>query len=70
MFNLQNLPKHTARYVGTYAEVQALEISRLRALPQSVKQANADSHHIGNVDGVSRCVYCEIGVWNAWKVAC
>ena len=70
MYNLQNLPKNTARYVGTYAEVQALEVERLKALPESVKQANAASHRIGNVDGVSRCVWCEIGVWNAWKEAC
>jgi hypothetical protein len=70
MYNLQNLPKHTARYVGTYAEVQALEVERLKALPESVKQANANSHLIGNVDGVSRCVNCEIGVWNAWKESC
>ena len=70
MYNLQNLPKHTARYVGTYAEVQALEVERLKALPQSAKEANAKSHRIGNVDGVSRCVRCEIGVWNSWKEQC
>ena len=33
-------------------------------------KANADSHLIGNVDGVSRCIHCEVAVWNAWKVAC
>jgi hypothetical protein len=70
MYNLQNLPKHTARYVGTYAEVQALEVERLKALPESAKQVNANSHRIGNVDGVSRCVRCEIGVWNSWKEQC
>jgi hypothetical protein len=70
MYNLQNLPKHTARYVGTFAERQAIEVERLKALPESAKQANANSHRIGNVDGVSRCVRCEIGVWNSWKEQC
>jgi len=31
---------------------------------------NSNSHLIGNVDGVSRCIYCEIGSWNAWKELC
>ena len=70
MYNLQNLPKNTADYLSAYHEIAAREISRLQALPQSEKEANANSHTIGNVDGVSRCVWCEIGVWNAWKEAC
>ena len=57
MFNLQNLPKHVAPSV-------------LRELSESEKRANAASHRIGNVDGVYRCVWCEIGVWNSWKEAC
>ena len=66
MYNLQNLPKNTSDYM----ERAAHEISRLQALPQSEKESNANSHTIGNVDGVSRCVRCEIGSWNAWKEAC
>ena len=31
---------------------------------------NSNSHSIGNVDGVRRCIYCEIGSWNAWKELC
>jgi len=34
------------------------------------KTANAQSHWIGNVDGVNRCINCEIGSWNAWKSFC
>ena len=70
MYNLQNLPKNTADYLGAYHEIAAREISRLQALPQSEKEANANSHTIGNVDGVYRCVNCEIGSWNAWKSPC
>ena len=57
MYNLQNLPKHVAPSV-------------LRELSESEKLANAASHQIGTVDGVYRCVHCEIGVWNAWKESC
>jgi len=70
MYNLQNLPKNTPDYVKAYHEIAAREISRLQALPESAKKANSESHRIGNVDGVSRCVRCEIGVWNAWKEQC
>ena len=70
MYNLQNLHKDTADYLNEYHLIAAREISRLQALPQSAKEANAKSHRIGNVDGVSRCVRCEIGVWNAWKEQC
>ena len=31
---------------------------------------NSRSHIIGNVDGVNRCINCEIGSWNAWKMIC
>jgi hypothetical protein len=34
------------------------------------KTANAQSHWIGNVDGVRRCTDCEIASWNAWKSFC
>ena len=70
MYNLQNLPKDTSDYLNEYHLNAAREISRLQALPESVKQANANSHLIGNVDGVSRCLDCEIAVWNAWKRQC
>ena len=33
-------------------------------------QENSRSHIIGNVDGVARCINCEIGVWNSWKEQC
>jgi hypothetical protein len=54
----------------TYPQRWALEKARLEALPLEVKQANAASHFIGNVDGVSRCITCEIGSWNAWQKPC
>lgn len=34
------------------------------------RQANAASHHIGNIDDVARCIDCEIAAWNAWKEPC
>jgi len=70
MYNLQNLPKDTADYLGAYHEIAAREISRLQALSQSEKEANANSHRIGNVDECYRCIRCEIGSWNAWKSPC
>ena len=54
----------------TYPQRWAIEKARLQALPESVKNANAASHIIGNVDGVSRCINCEIGSWNAWHSLC
>ena len=55
----------------TYGEwYQTIEKPRLEAIPQDVRQANASSHRIGNVDDVSRCIRCEIGSWNAWQMPC
>lgn len=34
------------------------------------ESANFYSHNIGVVDDCYRCVYCEIGVWNAHKAFC
>ena len=56
--------------VLTYPQRWALEKSRLEALPLEVKQANAASHRIGNVDECARCIDCEIGSWNAWQKEC
>ena len=56
--------------VLTYPQRWALEKSRLEALPLEVKQANAASHRIGNVDGVSRCTTCEIASWKSWHSPC
>lgn len=39
-------------------------------LDEITKIANASSHFIGNIDGVARCMDCEIAVWNAWKERC
>lgn len=44
--------------------------ARLAALTPEVRAHNASSHRIGNVDGVARCIDCEIGSWNAWKADC
>lgn len=33
-------------------------------------QENSRTHFIGDVDGVYRCVKCEIGSWNSWKSPC
>lgn len=55
----------------TYGEwYQQIEKPRLEAIPESVKRANAASHHIGVVDDCYRCIDCEIGSWNAWKQPC
>lgn len=39
-------------------------------LSPAEREANARTHRIGNVDDCLRCIDCEIGSWNAWKVAC
>jgi hypothetical protein len=39
-------------------------------LTPAERDANARTHTIGNVDDCLRCIDCEIGAWNAWKVAC
>ena len=39
-------------------------------LTPAEREANARTHHIGNVDDCARCLDCEIAVWNSWKVAC
>jgi hypothetical protein len=58
-------------FQGTYGEwFQTVEMPRLSAIPLDVSRANSASHRIGNVDGVSRCIDCEIGSWNAWKEVC
>ena len=49
---------------------QTIEKPRLEAIPESVKDANAASHIIGNVDDVARCIRCEIASWNSWKMEC
>lgn len=55
----------------TYGEwYQTIEKPRLAAIPESVKDANYASHMIGNIDGVARCIRCEIGSWNAWQRSC
>lgn len=49
---------------------QTIEKPRLMAIPAEVRQANSNSHRIGNIDGVARCIRCEIGSWNAWQKGC
>ena len=39
-------------------------------LTSKEREANAASHRIGVVDDCFRCIVCEIGSWNAWKVMC
>ena len=34
------------------------------------RRANAESHHFDRIDDVMRCLNCEIGIWNAWKMEC
>ena len=58
-------------YGLTYGQwYQQIEKPRLEAIPESVKIANANSHHIGVVDDCYRCINCEIGSWNAWQQPC
>lgn len=55
----------------TYAEwYQTVEKPRLEAITPEQRKANADSHYIGVVDDCYRCIYCEVGSWNAWKSEC
>lgn len=55
----------------TYGEwYQTVEKVRLSAIPAEVREANAASHRIGNVDDCARCIDCEIAVWNAWQKEC
>ena len=55
----------------SYAEwYQTIEKPRLEAIPEEMRQANDASHQIGVVDDCYRCLDCEIGSWNAWKMAC
>ena len=55
----------------TYGEwYQTVEKVRLSAIPADVREANAASHYIGVVDDCYRCIYCEIGSWNAWQRYC
>ena len=39
-------------------------------IDKDTAEKNAASHVIGIVDDCYRCVYCEIGSWNAWKAMC
>lgn len=62
----------TAEYAHlSYAEwYQTVEKVRLSAITPEERAHNAASHVIGNVDGVARCIDCEIGSWNAWQKEC
>lgn len=60
-----------AGYPGGYAAYYQQVIKPAEdAIPTSVREANAASHLIGVVDDCYRCIRCEIGSWNAWKVRC
>ena len=54
----------------TYPERIALEKARLATLSDFDRRVNADSHRFGSIDDVVRCLNCEIGIWNAWKMEC
>lgn len=55
----------------TYAEwYQTVEKPRLAAITPEVREANANSHMIGNIDDVARCIRCEIASWNSWQKEC
>lgn len=55
----------------TYAEwYQTVEKPRLAAITPEEREANANSHMIGNIDEVARCIRCEIASWNSWKKEC
>ena len=54
----------------TYLERVVLEKARLATLSDPDRRANADSHRFGTIDDVMRCLNCEIGIWNAWKMEC
>lgn len=45
-------------------------IQNLANISVAEGQANSRTHRIGDVDGVYRCINCEIGSWNAWKSPC
>jgi hypothetical protein len=54
----------------TYPQRYAMEKIALAAIPTDIRQANAYSHTIGNVDDCNRCIHCEIAAWNAWQRPC
>lgn len=55
----------------TYAEwYQTIEKPRLALITPEVRKANAASHTFGWIDATERCIYCEVGAWNAWKEMC
>jgi hypothetical protein len=51
-------------------------LSRLQFVPanceisEADQRRNASSHRIGVIDDCYRCLNCEIGSWNAWKMEC
>ena len=45
-------------------------IQNLVSISVAEGQANGRTHKINDVDGVYRCVNCEVGSWNAWKSPC
>jgi len=45
-------------------------IQALTEISVAEGQANRSTHSIGNIEGVNRCIHCEIGSWNAWKELC
>lgn len=46
------------------------KVQELTKISISQGQKNSLSHRIGDVDGVYRCVKCEMGSWNTWKESC
>jgi hypothetical protein len=65
-------------YISTVDKVFGLSDPYAKVVPSEkgnemdkvTMTANAASHRIGNIDGVARCVDCEIASWNAWKQEC
>lgn len=58
-------------YPGGYAAYYQNVIKPAEAaIDPSTREANAASHVIGVVDDCYRCINCEIGSWNAWKMEC
>ena len=39
-------------------------------LTEAIKDLNYRSHDWGVIDDCTRCLDCEIGVWNGWKENC
>ena len=44
--------------------------SKVYKFPEKGKNENHFSHFYGSVEGVTRCLSCDVAGWNGWKEMC